>query len=228
MNFKKKILFILLLAVLAMCLISPAGAQNTAGQRTIYAGEEIYAQVHRAVFYVRALDEDGTLYAAGTGFFISSDGYALTAAHVIKNAASVDVELDNGSVFHSVKIFSSAAAEDIALLKLPATPKECAYIPLAEAPPACGAALYAIGYPLKTTKIMTDGMVSAPEASINGSETMLMTASLVNGMSGGPIVDAYGCAVGIASGTLRTMAGISISPTLEQIRTMLTTVKTEG
>jgi S1-C subfamily serine protease len=57
---------------------------------------------------------------------------------------------------------------------------------------------------------------------------MLMTVPLSNGMSGGPIIDENGYAVGISSGTLRTMSGISFSPTTEQIRSIMNQVVMEG
>jgi S1-C subfamily serine protease len=224
----QKVLLLFLMMALMLCLMGSVSTQSADGVRPGYSGEQVYERTHEAVFYVRALSEDGLLNAAGTGFFVTPEGYALTAAHVIRDASSVNVELESGRVYKNVSVVYSDAATDLAVLKPSEPEKKFSYIPLSEASPAYGAALYAIGYPLKTTKIFTDGMVSAPEAPINGNDQMLMTVSLANGMSGGPILNEYGYAVGVSSGTLRTMSGISVSPTTEQIQKMLKAVITEG
>jgi S1-C subfamily serine protease len=222
-----RVLPVFVLVLSLVCLVGSAGAENGSAADAC-AGEQIYERAHEAVFYVTALKEDGSLKTSGTGFFISADGYALTATHVIRGAASVNAELESGLAFRDVEIVLCDITTDVAVLKLPEAEDGYPYIPLADASPEYGAKLYAIGHPLKTTKIITDGIVSSPVAVINGNDRLLMTVSLANGMSGGPILDGHGRAAGISSGTLKTMSGISTSPTTAQIAEALETVFMEG
>ncbi|MNP47126.1 hypothetical protein D3C76_1411670 [compost metagenome] len=64
---------------------------------------------------------------------------------------------------------------------------------------------------MKGTKIITEGIVNAPQAAINGRNRVLLSAEVVNGMSGGPLMDEHGYAAGILSGSLRTMSGIHLA-----------------
>lgn len=48
-----------------------------------------------------------------------------------------------------------------------------------------GEAVYALGYPLKNTAIITEGIVNTPAADINGRSRILTSAQVASGMSGG-------------------------------------------
>ncbi|MFD2876769.1 hypothetical protein ACFTAO_13560 [Paenibacillus rhizoplanae] len=45
--------------------------------------------------------------------------------------------------------------------------------------------MYALGYPLKNTAIITEGIVNTPAADINGRSRILTSAQVASGMSGG-------------------------------------------
>jgi S1-C subfamily serine protease len=224
----KKALLIGLISALMLCLLGATSEKGTTEDKTVYNGEEIYNRSHQAVFYLRGLNEDASLRAAGTGFVITTDGYALTAAHVIKEAFMLNAEFENGSTYENIKVIYVDTKTDVAVLKLPNNKESYPFISFAETPPQYGSVLYAIGYPLKTIKLMVNGIVASPNAKVNEKTQMLMTVPLSNGMSGGPIIDENGYAVGISSGTLRTMSGISFSPTTEQIRSIMNQVVMEG
>ncbi|MNC33467.1 hypothetical protein D3C75_818600 [compost metagenome] len=85
------------------------------------------------------------------------------------------------------------------------------FVPLRTDQVKHGEKVYAIGFPMKGTKIITEGIVNAPRASINGRDRVLLSAEVVNGMSGGPLMDEHGYAAGILSGSLRTMSGIPLA-----------------
>ncbi|MCR8635890.1 hypothetical protein [Paenibacillus radicis (ex Xue et al. 2023)] len=57
----------------------------------------------------------------------------------------------------------------------------------------------------------SEGIVNAPRAVINGRDRKLVSIQLVSGMSGGPLMDSFGFAAGILSGSLRTMNGIHLA-----------------
>ena len=210
---RERLLRPLLLALLAVLVLTGAAAQ-----RAVYDGERIYDNSSGAVCYVRSLTEAGALKTAGSCFIISADGIALTASHVVRDAASVHVVLPSGEELSGVTVLEADAMTDVAVLRLPARKEAYPSVPLDTLDPRSGERVYAIGYPLKTVKIISDGIVSNPAAKINGLERLLVSADLASGMSGGPILSEHGAVVGMASATLRTMNGVSTSPTTAQLR----------
>ena len=53
----------------------------------------------------------------GSGFFISADGYAVTNNHVVDHAESVQVTMDDGSVY-TAKVVGTDPKTDLALIKV--------------------------------------------------------------------------------------------------------------
>lgn len=205
---------VLIICAALLCAGVLAGA---AAQRLALDGNRIYDNAASAVCYVRGLTETGTLKTTGSCFTVSKDGVALTAAHVVKGAAEVRVVLPSGAELTGVKVLSRDDLTDIAVLRLPTRAEAYPALKLSTDAPRSGERAYAIGYPLKTTKIMMDGIVSSPLATINGIERLLVSADLASGMSGGPILGQYGDVIGLASATVRTMNGVSASPTPAQL-----------
>ena len=199
-------------ALLVVGLLTGAGLK-----RASYSGEEIYADCAEAVFYVRALTDAGNLKTAGSGFAVSADGLALTASHVIRNATSVNVVLPSGEELVNVQVLERDDLTDVAVLRLPARKTAYPFLTLETGAKNSGEAVYAIGYPLKTVKLIHDGIISAPLATINGIDRLLISTELASGMSGGPVICRHGGVIGLASATVRTMNGVSASPTTAQL-----------
>ena len=55
--------------------------------------------------------------AQGSGFFISSDGYAVTNNHVVEKAATVEVMTDDGKTYDA-KVIGTDPRTDLALIKV--------------------------------------------------------------------------------------------------------------
>ncbi|MFC5702359.1 serine protease [Cohnella faecalis] len=189
--------------------------------------EGIYTNAEQAVFYVRALRSDGTIKDTGTGFMIRPDGVALTAYHVVKEADQVACVMNDASVM-ACPVIAYDVASDTAVLKISPEPAAASekqrsfpYLPLRASAVKHGEKVFAIGYPMKDTKIVTEGVVNAPRAAVNGRDRILMSADLASGMSGGPLLDRYGKAAGILSGSLRTMNGIHLAVDAEAVNRVL-------
>ena len=56
--------------------------------------------------------------AAGTGVIVSENGYILTNKHVISDATSVYVVLDDGTIYEIVEVVTTDPLNDIAFLKI--------------------------------------------------------------------------------------------------------------
>ncbi|MEK3794845.1 serine protease [Paenibacillus sp. FSL R7-0204] len=208
-----------ILAVFAVLLLQDRTSISQAETPIRYDAESIYSYAEEAVLYVRAYREDGTLKDVGSGFLIQPDGTALTAYHVVVGASRLGCVGNDGSEV-TCRIRAQNEAADTAVLELPAAGKESPYpyLPLRTGPVKHGVRVFAIGYPMKGTKIITEGIVNAPSVPINGRERVLVSATLVNGMSGGPLVDQEGYAAGLLSGSLRTMSGIHLAVDAETLK----------
>lgn len=211
----------LLFAILMALLLTMNGfSVSEADSPPRYNAEELYSHVEEAVFYVRVLREDGTLKDVGTGFLIRPDGTALTAYHVVEEAEQVECVMNDLSTVIG-RVTARDETADTAVLKLE-QPADSAgvqrtypFIPLRTGQMKHGGKVFAIGFPMKGTTIITEGIVNAARASINGRDRVLVSAEVVNGMSGGPLVDEHGYAAGILSGSLRTMNGIHLAVSAE-------------
>jgi serine protease Do len=183
--------------------------------------EEAYEQANNSIFYVRNLQKN-RVSAVGTGFLIQSDGQAVTAYHVIKGAEQIEATLQDGTVVKNIKLRSYDEQKDIAILDLPNKKgNNLKGLEISNSPVKHGTEIFAIGFPLKETSIITQGIVNAPSAPINGKKRILVSAEIVSGMSGGPVLDETGKVIGIISGSLRTMNNIHLVVESKEIESLL-------
>jgi len=136
----------------------------------------------------------------GSGFIVSADGYILTNAHVIDNAAEVTVKTTDRREY-TAKVVGSDPSTDVAVLKIDASNLPTVRIgnPDELRP---GQWVIAIGSPFGFENSVTAGIVSATARSMPGSNytPFIQTDVAVNpGNSGGPLFNLEGEVVGINS-----------------------------
>jgi serine protease Do len=146
----------------------------------------------------------------GTGFFISTDGYAITNNHIVENGQKVKVFTVQGDEY-AAKIIGTDPRTDVALIKI-----EAKNLPFAElgdsAQVRVGEWVMAIGNPLGMEHTVTAGIVSAKGRQLglgDGSyEDFIQTDAAINrGNSGGPLVNLRGEVIGINSNILTPTGG---------------------
>jgi len=206
--------------MLAMFVLLTSSA--AAYQPQVITAQTCYARSKGSILYVRSYYQSGALKATGSGFIITEDGLAVTAAHVVNNGAKTTVIMQDGTEL-AVTIASCDTETDVAVLKLPAG--KYASLTLGQAAPDGGSLLRAMGFPAKDTLVITEGIVASPEGTISGKTRILVTCDIVNGMSGGPIFNQYGEVVGVVSGSIRTMDGIHLSVTSNSLFNAVSTAK---
>jgi hypothetical protein len=135
----------------------------------------------------------------GSGFIISQDGYILTAAHVVGNAKSIKVRFTNGREIFS-KVLRKSMKEDIALLKIKADKLDP--MPLNTNPLKIGSEVCSIANTL--TPKLVFGITFAPgnlHAYRNENEIKYIhcDVNVLTGADGGPLVDAFGNAIGVCT-----------------------------
>ena len=157
---------------------------------------------------------------AGSGFIISEDGYVVTNAHVVENARSIHVNLEDGRAFET-KLVGSDAYADVAVLKIDATG-----LPAVELGDSSklliGEMAIAIGNPTgRLSGTVTSGIISALDRELAQTPIALIQtdAALNPGNSGGALLNAYGEVIGINQlkiifsdpGSIEQVQGISFA-----------------
>lgn len=136
----------------------------------------------------------------GTGFIISADGYILTNTHVVSNAESIKVVM-NDKREYVAKLVGSDSVSDVALLKVEATDLPAVKIGQPKQLKV-GEWVAAIGAPFGFDNSLTAGIVSAKGRSLpNETYTpFIQTDVAINpGNSGGPLFNLNGEVIGINS-----------------------------
>lgn len=140
---------------------------------------------------------------SGSGVIISNKGHIVTNRHVVSNARSISVTLNDRSTY-AAQVVGIDAATDIALLKIDAG-RSLPSLDYGDSDAVqVGDWVLAVGNPFNLASTVTAGIVSAKARNINISasnsavESFIQTDAAVNpGNSGGALVDASGKLVGI-------------------------------
>lgn len=141
----------------------------------------------------------------GSGFVISEDGYIVTNDHVAGNATEITVSFNDGTTLPATLVGSDEAT-DLALLKVDSD-HPLPFLPFAENSAIVGEWAIALGNPFglfeATDPTVTVGVVSATNRDFELKDRhvyrdMIQTdASINQGNSGGPLVNAVGEVIGV-------------------------------
>ena len=147
------------------------------------------------IVLIQAYDDDGNLFSTGSGVYVDNTTI-FTNAHVVKDAKSLEIVLDNNMKVKLKGIQSYKEKKDIAILK---TEKVESVKPLRFAKSAkAGTEVYAVGSPLGIKNAVSDGVISG---SYKDSELNMKvyqhTAPISPGSSGGALVNKRGELIGI-------------------------------
>ena len=134
----------------------------------------------------------------GSGFFVSADGYAVTNNHVVDHAQTVQVTMDDGSVYDA-KVVGSDPKTDLALIKVDAS-KSFPFVKFADRDPRVGDWVVAVGNPFGLGGTVTAGIVSARGRDIGSGpydDYIQIDAPINKGNSGGPAFNMDGEVIGV-------------------------------
>ena len=136
---------------------------------------------------------------AGSGVIFDSNGYILTAAHVVETVvngmAEVTVRLSNGDRL-SGEVVGSDPDSDVAVIRVDRSGLTPAELALNDAPRA-GQLVVAVGSPWGLESSVTSGVMSAADRMVDGKILVQSDAVLYPGNSGGALADRYGRLIGI-------------------------------
>lgn len=152
--------------------------------------------------------------SSGSGVIISDDGYIVTNYHVIEDANSIEVVMNNNQRFFA-KVIGRDPSTDLALLKIKA--KNLPFVKYGDSDRITpGEWVLAIGNPFDLNSTVTAGIVSAKARNIGilrdknqlQIESFIQTDAAVNpGNSGGALVNMHGDLIGINSAIATATGG---------------------
>lgn len=194
----------------AIALAAPAWAQTAVPydqERGVYSYAGQIADVSRSVVKIETMGRDPRegpdaqpkKSGSGSGVIIdAARGEIVTNNHVVEQATSVSVELDDGRVYDAV-VVGRDPQTDIALLRIEV--RDLRAIEITDSSLLrTGDLAFAIGYPFGIDQTLTMGIISGTGRSGigDGIEDFIQTDAAVNpGNSGGALIDSRGRLVGI-------------------------------
>lgn len=180
---------------------------------------DIVTKVSPSVVGISCMTNRGA--ATGTGIIMSEDGYIITNAHVVSDAQTIQVLLpksyaDENSSEEDLTVKAQLVGKDtqtdIAVLKI--DKKGLTKAEFGKSSDLkVGEVAIVIGNPLgfELANSVTAGIISALDRTINIEDRTMNTiqtdASINNGNSGGPLINAYGQVIGITSAKVTSSYG---------------------
>ena len=147
-----------------------------------------------------SIAEIRTRSGIGTGFIVHDSGLVITNKHVIEGNSQVNIKLATGGNYQG-SVLSAHPTLDLAYIEIDSG---ATFSPLAlgdSDTTRVGDNVVAIGFPLGSElgrePSVTRGIVSAKRVDLG---FLQIDASLNPGNSGGPLLNEYGCVVGINTG----------------------------
>ena len=183
-------------------------------------------------------DEDGDTPAtpkqqsAGSGFFISADGYIVTNNHVVDKASEVQIVTDDGKTLEA-KVIGTDPRTDLALLKVNEG-GSFPFVQLATAKPRIGDWVLAVGNPFGLGGTVTAGIVSAQGRDIGSGpydDFLQIDAAVNRGNSGGPTFNQKGEVVGVNTAIFSPSGGnvgIAFAVPASTVEQVVTALKKDG
>jgi S1-C subfamily serine protease len=194
--------------VLVILILLGVGLANRGDDQPAGRGADFVAAIEKAQDAVVVLGVPGGGGAAdampmGSGIVVSPDGVIVTSAHVTGGLPVVNVIFLDGTSRRAELIGTDAGA-DVAVFRTPAA-KPLAYLPLGDSSQVkAGQPVVLMGAPFGLSGTATSGIVSAVGRRLDsdGPGLIQTDAALTAGGSGGPLLNARGQVIGLASAKL--------------------------
>ncbi len=153
---------------------------------------------------------------SGTGFFITTNGYIITAAHVVSKSTSVKILV--GTKTTSAVVVRKDEKNDIALLKAEGSFSALPIIPSSFT--KLGTDVFTIGFPnvrlQGVSPKLTKGVISGLNGIQDDPSCFQISAAIQPGNSGGPLINADGCVLGVINSRLNDVVVANLTGTIPQ------------
>ncbi len=168
---------------------------------------------------------------AGSGFVVNPKGLVLTNNHVIEDAVSILVRLEDGRSFPA-EVVGRDPLTDVALLKLKGKVENLPSVGLGNSDAVrVGDWVLAIGNPFGLASSVSLGILSAKARDIQAGpyDDFLQTDAAINpGNSGGPLFNMKGEVIGINTAIVGGGSGIGFAVPSNLVQALLPQLEKEG
>ena len=174
----------------------------------------------------------GEMMGQGSGFFISSDGFAVTNNHVVEGADNVEVTTDAGKTY-TAKVVGTDPRTDLALIKVEGG-SDFSFAKLSAGKARIGDWVLAVGNPFGLGGTVTAGIVSASGRDIGSGpydDFIQIDAPVNKGNSGGPAFNMQGEVVGVNTAIYSPSGGsvgIAFSIPAATVKNVIAQLKDKG
>src|SRR5216684_2387017 len=174
----------------------------------------------------------GEMMGQGSGFFISSDGFAVTNNHVVDGADKVEVTTDAGKTY-TAKVIGTDPRTDVALIKVEGG-ADFPFAKLSEGKARIGDWVLAVGNPFGLGGTVTAGIVSASGRDIGSGpydDFIQIDAPVNKGNSGGPAFNTEGEVMGVNTAIYSPSGGsvgIAFSIPASTVKNVIAQLKDKG
>lgn len=188
---------------------------------------QIYRKCADAVFFLESYEDSAyeTPYGTASGFFISSDGIAVTNYHALIDTGSARITTRDGETYPVTHILYGSTTDDVIVMQVATTAESgktvqsFPYLELADQSSVrVGDPIYAFGSPLGLSDTFASGIVSSLNRRLGSRTYIQMTVPISSGSSGGPVVDATGKVIGIASASFTSGQNLNLANPVNVIK----------
>ena len=161
---------------------------------TPLGGSEIFDKYNSAVFMI--FTSDGWNEFQGSGFFINSNGLAVSNYHVFEGTGIglETIKLSDGRKCKVKEIVAKSKEYDYIIFRVDVT-GVCNYIPISNRTHKVGEKVFAIGSPRGLENTFSSGEISQ----LRGNYVIQINAPIDHGSSGGALINEFGEVIGITS-----------------------------
>jgi tetratricopeptide (TPR) repeat protein len=186
--------------------------------------EDIFKENSKAVVVIISYDSKGIPIGQGSGFVVREDGAVITNYHVISNAVSIEIIVED-KIFELEGFLSIDKENDIVVLK--ANAQGLVSVKIGDISKAhIGEKVYVISSPQGLENTISDGILSGGRKSGTERKILQITAPVSEGSSGGPVFNKNGEVIGIATFILKDAQNLNFAMpiTLVKDKILLTKV----
>lgn len=176
-------------------ITTPTNYPKTTNKNGVLSASEVYEKYNTAVFMIYT--SDGLNDFQGSGFFINSEGLAVSNYHVFKETCiGLEViKLSDGIQCKVREVLAKNEEYDFILFYVDME-RECNYIPITNRTCKVGEKIFTIGSPKELENTFSSGEISQ----LRGNYVIQINAPIDHGSSGGALINEFGEAIGITFG----------------------------
>jgi serine protease Do len=161
---------------------------------------DLVEYAEQCVFLILGRDEKGKTISQGTGFFVTSDGLAVSNYHVFDGSSDWMIRTQGGKRYRVQNIVDSSKTYDYIIFRID-TQQEgmIPHLRLSEKTPRKGSDVVVIGNPKGLENTITRGIISAIRDQGQPNAVIQIDAAISPGSSGSPVLNLDGEVVAVAT-----------------------------